>query len=55
MGVLTQYLLTHKEYETSVVELDRESVEYLKVHYPELTPRIHSADFAFEFERTDGQ
>ena len=45
MGVLTQYLLTHKEYETSVVELDRESVEYLKVHYPELTPRIHSADF----------
>lgn len=45
MGVLTQYLLQHTEYETSVVELDRESVEYLKVHYPSLTPRIHSADF----------
>lgn len=45
MGVLTQYLLQHPEYETSVVELDRESVAYLQVHYPALSPRIHSADF----------
>lgn len=45
MGVLTQYLLQHQEYETSVVELDRESVAYLQVHYPALSPRIHSADF----------
>jgi 16S rRNA (adenine1518-N6/adenine1519-N6)-dimethyltransferase len=45
MGVLTQYLLQHTEYQTDVVELDRESVEYLNVHYPQLQGRIHSADF----------
>lgn len=45
MGVLTQYLLQHTEYQTSVVELDRESVEYLNIHYPQLQGRIHSADF----------
>ncbi|MCU0467658.1 MAG: 16S rRNA (adenine(1518)-N(6)/adenine(1519)-N(6))-dimethyltransferase RsmA [Arcicella sp.] len=45
MGVLTQFLLQHKEYQTDVVELDRESVDYLNVHYPELKDRVHSADF----------
>ena len=45
MGVLTQFLLQHSEYQTDVVELDPESVEYLNVHYPELKGRIHSADF----------
>ena len=45
MGVLTQFLLQHPEYQTDVVELDTESVEYLNVHYPELKGRIHSADF----------
>jgi 16S rRNA (adenine1518-N6/adenine1519-N6)-dimethyltransferase len=45
MGVLTQFLLQHKEYETSVVEIDRESVDYLNVHFPELKENIHSADF----------
>jgi 16S rRNA (adenine1518-N6/adenine1519-N6)-dimethyltransferase len=45
MGVLTQYLLQHTEYQTDVVELDRESVEYLNIHYPQLQGRIHSADF----------
>lgn len=45
MGVLTQFLLQHKEYETSVVEIDRESVDYLNVHFPDLKERIHSADF----------
>lgn len=45
MGVLTQYLLQHTEYETDVVELDRESVDYLNIHYPQLKGRIHSADF----------
>ena len=45
MGVLTQFLLQHSEYQTDVVELDTESVEYLNVHYPELKGRIHSADF----------
>ena len=45
MGVLTQYLLQHTEYQTDVVELDRESVEYLNTYYPQLRGRIHSADF----------
>jgi 16S rRNA (adenine1518-N6/adenine1519-N6)-dimethyltransferase len=45
MGVLTQYLLQHKEYRTTVVDIDRESIAYLKVHFPHLGDRIISADF----------
>ncbi len=45
MGVLTQFLLPITKYETSVVELDRESVAYLSQKYPELAPRIHGEDF----------
>jgi 16S rRNA (adenine1518-N6/adenine1519-N6)-dimethyltransferase len=45
MGVLTQFLLQNKTYETSVVEIDRESVVYLNDHFPELKERIISADF----------
>lgn len=45
MGVLTQFLLSEKPYETYVVEIDRESVEYLNQHFPALNDRIISADF----------
>ncbi|MBC5774963.1 16S rRNA (adenine(1518)-N(6)/adenine(1519)-N(6))-dimethyltransferase RsmA [Pontibacter sp. KCTC 32443] len=45
MGVLTQYLLQHKEYRTTVVDIDRESIAYLKEHFPQLEDRIISADF----------
>ena len=45
MGVLTKYLLQQPDLDFSVVELDSESVEYLKVHYPALAPRIMEADF----------
>lgn len=45
MGVLTQFLLQNAQYETSVVEIDRESVDYLNQHYPELKERIISDDF----------
>lgn len=45
MGVLTQFLLRKKNYQTTVVEIDRESVTYLKVHFPELEDRIISRDF----------
>jgi 16S rRNA (adenine1518-N6/adenine1519-N6)-dimethyltransferase len=45
MGVLTQYLLEHTAYETSVIEIDRESVTYLTQHYPALAPRIIGGDF----------
>jgi 16S rRNA (adenine1518-N6/adenine1519-N6)-dimethyltransferase len=42
MGVLTQYLLENPAYQTSVVEIDQESVAYLGQHYPALAPRIYS-------------
>jgi 16S rRNA (adenine1518-N6/adenine1519-N6)-dimethyltransferase len=45
MGVLTRFLLQNQHYETSVVEIDRESVDYLNQHFPELKDRIISADF----------
>ncbi|HBY52232.1 MAG TPA: 16S rRNA (adenine(1518)-N(6)/adenine(1519)-N(6))-dimethyltransferase [Marinilabiliales bacterium] len=45
MGVLTQFLLQNQSYETSVVEIDRESVDYLNQHFPELKDRIISDDF----------
>lgn len=45
MGVLTQFLLQNTNYQTTVVEIDRESVAYLKQHFPELTDRIIGEDF----------
>ncbi len=44
MGVLTKYLLD-KPTETFVIEIDKESVEYLGVHYPKLNDHIISKDF----------
>ncbi|MDR0799144.1 MAG: 16S rRNA (adenine(1518)-N(6)/adenine(1519)-N(6))-dimethyltransferase, partial [Dysgonamonadaceae bacterium] len=43
-GVLTQFLLRDCK-DLTVVELDKESVEYLKTHYPELNGRILEKDF----------
>ncbi len=45
MGVLTQYLLQRTDFQTFVVEIDRESVAYLKEHFPVLEDRIFSQDF----------
>lgn len=45
MGVLTRFLLERKDLETTVVELDRESVDYLKACLPELENRIIAEDF----------
>lgn len=44
MGVLTKYLLD-KKVTTHVIEIDTESVEYLKAHYLNLAPRIIEKDF----------
>jgi len=44
MGVLTQFLL-RKERPLDVVELDRESVAYLKEHYEQLENHIIEGDF----------
>lgn len=44
MGVLTKYLL-EKDITTYVIEIDSESVEYLKANYLNLAPRIIEKDF----------
>lgn len=44
-GALTQYLLERKEFETSVMEVDEESVEYLNKNFPQLGSRIYLKDF----------
>ena len=44
MGVLTQYLLK-KEREFKVVEIDYDSVPYLREHFPELGDNIIEGDF----------
>lgn len=43
MGVLTQYLLKNEQIELTAIELDHESVEYLKDWYPEL--KLIEGDF----------
>jgi len=45
MGVLTRFLLQKNSFETTVVEIDRESVEYLKTYFPQLEGRIVEGDF----------
>ncbi len=44
MGVLTKYLLK-KDIKTHVIEIDTESVDYLKNNYLNLTDRIYEKDF----------
>lgn len=44
-GILTQYLLNHNEFQTYVIEIDIESVDYLKKTFPELIPNLIHADF----------
>ena len=42
MGVLTQFLVK-REFTTEVVEIDKESVFYLRLNYPKLS--VHEGDF----------
>ena len=42
-GVLTDFLIQKKEREFSVIEIDKESIDFLKIKYPELT--ILEGDF----------
>ncbi len=44
-GVLTKYLLSDKSFETFVVEIDRESIVFLKKKFPELEKNIIEGDF----------
>ncbi len=45
MGVMTQYLLTDQNKEVFVVEIDTESVAYLKKNFQKLQGHIIEADF----------
>ena len=45
MGVLTQYLLPRPELALKVIEIDNESVVYLKKHYPKLGENLIEGDF----------
>jgi 16S rRNA (adenine1518-N6/adenine1519-N6)-dimethyltransferase len=45
MGALTQFLLDRPELEVSVMEIDTDSIAYLKQHYPVLEGRIYAEDF----------
>jgi len=45
MGVLTKYLIEQGYENFNVVEIDRESVEYLQQHYPVLREHIWPKDF----------
>jgi len=45
MGVLTEFLLKTSNKDIFVIEIDRESVTYLKKHFPELNHNIIEADF----------
>ncbi|MCF0218157.1 MAG: 16S rRNA (adenine(1518)-N(6)/adenine(1519)-N(6))-dimethyltransferase RsmA [Muribaculaceae bacterium] len=44
MGVLTKYLLADG-YDLKVAEIDGESIDYLRTHFPELDGRIIDGDF----------
>lgn len=45
MGVLTQFLLQNPAFTTWAIEIDNESVAYLKEHFPQLEDRLLSEDF----------
>jgi len=45
MGVLTRYLLEKKELTVHAIEIDKESVEFLKRNYPEISERLCVGDF----------
>ena len=45
MGILTRYLLKESNKEIYVVEIDEESIEYLKNEFPELKDKIIAGDF----------
>ncbi len=44
-GVLTQLLVAKSEIDLRLIEIDRESVAYLREHYPQLKDKIVEGDF----------
>jgi 16S rRNA (adenine1518-N6/adenine1519-N6)-dimethyltransferase len=45
MGVLTDFLIRKEEYKTFLIDIDKESIEYLNNKYPELGEQIILGDF----------
>ncbi len=45
MGVLTQFLVKNDNYETYLIDIDSESIVYLKKHFSELNDTIIEGDF----------
>lgn len=45
MGALTEFLMKREELDVHVMEIDRDSIAYLKIHYPNLEDKIIEADF----------
>lgn len=45
MGALTEFLLLDEKTHLTVLDLDNESIDYLKIHYPQLDTRIVYGDF----------
>lgn len=44
-GALTEFLMKREELDVYVMEIDRDSIAYLKIHYPNLENKIIEADF----------
>ena len=45
MGVLTQYLLKRSDIDAHMIEIDRESVDYLLSHFPDINGRLIEGDY----------
>ena len=45
MGILTDFLFQHSEYETKTIEIDRDSIAFLEKKYPENVEQIIRGDF----------
>ncbi len=43
-GILTDFLLK-KDYNLHIIEIDTESIDYLKIHYPDLKEKLLHKDF----------
>lgn len=52
MGILTKYLIANPNYETHAIDIDKESIAYLKVNFPTLEKNIIDGDFLkLDFEK----
>jgi 16S rRNA (adenine1518-N6/adenine1519-N6)-dimethyltransferase len=45
MGVLTQFLLQKTDYETTIIDIDTESIAFLQKKFPSIENRIIAGDF----------